>query len=710
MKYLGTKYACFLIIVTLSNFSLNAQEISKEFLYGACIYPEIMERHEWQSMLDYMKKASMNVMRVAESAWGVIHTAPEEYDFQWLDHYLEDAEDKGIKSILGTSSYVPPLWLINEHPEIITVREGQRDYPLVKKNPEITNLIYQRYVLEYTGRIADRYKNNKNVIGWQLDNEIDIGLKSYIENGSAQKAWHNWLANKFDAPSELSEKFQLDIFGLRVSSFNQIPLIRSKHENWSPVGIRFNYWQYRRDMIFDFFDRQRQALNLGGTGQWITTNWTGPWKALTNDPRAGKVLDVSGIDFYHPSDSKPGHWKHLGYQLDLNRSIQEKKGFLVMETGLGVTGNNSMNQFIDWAGGAMIQKDRFFMQNIFPAAFGATGLLYWTGNRIHGSHAPYYGGVVGWNGEPELEYPWVQEVGRFYKKWGEKLIAEPVEAAVAVFTDYDQRAALEVINHIENSNDITVDVFDIFHKMGVGVDALNSEQILKKDKLAQYALIVIPTASIMADTQIVNAFRTYVENGGKLMVSPLTDYLTENGIFQKQLGLNIQALTGSKILTTRMFGGPTAVDYRLPYVEMKNSNLAFPTMDMDGLAEFLSSSDGVEILAEFKSENTVLEGYPAITRNRIKKGEVIKLAFWPNDEFLFSLMSEVLDEYLIISEKPSQGIYIVPRSDGSRFIINTSKDKADISLKGTFKNRMDEKVVSGRTELKPYQVLWLDQE
>lgn len=692
----------------LGAWTLQAQNLSKDFLYGACVYPEIMERNEWKTMLAHMKNADMNVTRVAESAWGLIQTSSDTFDYEWLDDYLEDAEEAGLKSILGTSTYVPPIWLVSEHPDIITVREGQRDYPLTKKNPDITHPIYQKTALQYIRKMGSRYRNHPNVLGWQLDNEIDIGLKSYIENESAEKAWQNWLANKFDSPQELNEKLQLDIFGLRVNAFDQIPLLLSKSAEWSPVGIQFNYWQYRRDMIFNFFEEQRRALGLEGTGQWITTNWTGPRNSLTNDPRAAEILDISGIDFYHPSDSRPGHWKYLGYQLDLNRSVHRDNGFLVMEVGIGVTGNTSMNQFTDWAGGAMIQQDRFFMQNVFPAAFGASGLLYWTGNRIQGSHAPYYGGVINRDGEPELEYPWVQDVGKFFKKWGSELIANPVKASVAVYTDFNQRAALEVVDHVEGSNDILVECFDVFHKIGIGVDAINDTQVIDDETLNRYSMIILATASIMGDAQRLNALRAYVKQGGTLLITPLTDYLTGNGIFMNAIGSNIKSLSGTEIKTTRMFGGPTAKDYELPRVVMKDSNRNAPKMEMKGLAEFLKLVKNTEVLARFESDATILDGYPAITRKKINKGATIKLAFWPDSDFLFAFLTAFLGEESLVTERPDLGIHIVPRTDGSYFIVNTTNETQEVSLKEASKNRIDSKTFSKKASLKPYEVLWLD--
>lgn len=53
-------------------------------------------------MLEHLKRANMNVVRVAESAWGTLQTAPKEYQLAWLDQFLADSETLGFRAILGT--------------------------------------------------------------------------------------------------------------------------------------------------------------------------------------------------------------------------------------------------------------------------------------------------------------------------------------------------------------------------------------------------------------------------------------------------------------------------------------------------------------------------------------------------------------------------------------------------------------------------------
>ena len=703
---LGSFLFAFIYVTTFCN---GQDFATDEFLYGACVYPEIQSRAEWQQMLRYMKEADMNVVRVAESAWGNIQIAPDEYQFEWLDQFLQDAQAQNLKAILGTSTYVPPSWLIRQHPSLLRVEQNHAAYPLIKKSPAISDSAYQHYAMRYIERMGERYRDHPNVIGWQLDNEIDLTLNSIYQNPSEQRQWQQWLRTEFGSPEALNERLQLKIFGLEAAGFEDVPIPRADYLKYISVGIEMNYWKFRRDQIFDFFQQQIQALGTDDS-QWVTTNWVSNWKALTDEPRARQLLDVSSMDVYHPSDVKPNHWKNVSFHFDLNRSVQDHQQFIVMETAIGISGNTAMDQFTDWAGGAMIQRDRFMMQNIFPAAFGASGLLYWTGNRIHGSHAPYYGAVVGWNGQPTLEYPWVKELGSFYKKWGKVLLQAPVRADVAVFTDYDQRLALETVEHITGSGRITVDLFDTFHRLGYGVDGINREQIKNLGKLSQYSLLVLASSTTLADTSVISSLQQYVEQGGKILVTPLCDYVTDDAIMIRQPGSHLEPLVGAKIIATRMFGGPTAHDYPLPQVRWKDHHGEPLKMELNGLAEFLELDSGAQVLATFVSEPTLLHDYPAVVRQKRQQGEVVKLAFWPDQHALSAWLTQWVPlKDPIIGEIAPLGVHLVPRSDNSCFLINTTHEEQLVQLLGNFTDRIAGRSYQDSTTLPPYQVLWLQQ-
>ena len=61
-----------------------------EFLYGATVYPEFLTPDQRTRMLNEFQRAHFNVVRVGESSWGSLETAPGVYNFGWLREFLDE--------------------------------------------------------------------------------------------------------------------------------------------------------------------------------------------------------------------------------------------------------------------------------------------------------------------------------------------------------------------------------------------------------------------------------------------------------------------------------------------------------------------------------------------------------------------------------------------------------------------------------------------
>jgi hypothetical protein len=80
-----------------------------------------------------------------------------------------------------------------------------------------------------------------------------------------------------------------------------------------------------------------------------------------------------------------------------------------------------------------------------------------------------------WTGQPEPDFAWVVETGEFFRKWGEVLLRNPVKPRAVVVTDFNQRAALQAYPHISSSHAVLPKVFDALHRLGIDVDAINTQ-------------------------------------------------------------------------------------------------------------------------------------------------------------------------------------------------------------------------------------------
>ena len=84
----------------------------KNILYlGAAYYPEDWDESEQASDIVKMKEAGINIVRMGEFAWHNMEPREGEFDFEWLHRVVDRLGKAGIKTILGTPTATPPVWL-----------------------------------------------------------------------------------------------------------------------------------------------------------------------------------------------------------------------------------------------------------------------------------------------------------------------------------------------------------------------------------------------------------------------------------------------------------------------------------------------------------------------------------------------------------------------------------------------------------------------
>ena len=80
-------------------------------LFGAAYYDEYMPFDRIETDMQMMKKANMNVIRIAESTWSTLEPQDGVFDFTHLDRMLDAAEKYDMHVIIGTPTYAIPSWL-----------------------------------------------------------------------------------------------------------------------------------------------------------------------------------------------------------------------------------------------------------------------------------------------------------------------------------------------------------------------------------------------------------------------------------------------------------------------------------------------------------------------------------------------------------------------------------------------------------------------
>src|SRR5688500_20392990 len=86
---------------------------------GAYYYPEQWPQDQWERDFDLMAAMGLQIVHMGEFAWFSLEPHASEVQFAWLDRCVDMARKRHIDVILCTPTAAPPVWLVQEHPEIL---------------------------------------------------------------------------------------------------------------------------------------------------------------------------------------------------------------------------------------------------------------------------------------------------------------------------------------------------------------------------------------------------------------------------------------------------------------------------------------------------------------------------------------------------------------------------------------------------------------
>jgi len=449
-----------------------------------------------------MKSAGLNVVRMSEFAWSKMEPKAADFHFDWLDRAINLLAENGIASVLGTPTAAPPAWLVQTYPDMLAVEEngnrvqfGNRCHYCVN-SPEF-HLATQRIV----HAMAEHFGSNRNVIGWQIDNEYN--RVCYCER--CRTLFQKYLAEKYETLEELNEHWSTAYWSQSYSSWDQIPIPIGGHNPGLMLEFkRFiteSYKQFQKVQI----DQLRPYLS---DSVWVTHNFMG-WFDGFDHYRINEDLDIASWDWYIGT----GHHNYLktGAVHDLTRGFKNRN-FWVIETQPANVNWTSLNNVLNKGEGRAMAWHAI--------AHGADAFLYWQWRSALNGQEQYHGSLVDQSGQPRPFTTEVQRLGQEFKKNSQLIAGSVVKAHVAMLNDYESRWSIQWQPHHRDFDYVAHfnHYYRSFAKRNISVDILSALSLTDASQLLEYKLIIAP-ALLIVNEQLAVVLRDYVEQGGHLILT-----------------------------------------------------------------------------------------------------------------------------------------------------------------------------------------------
>ena len=601
--------------------------------FGVQYYPEHWPRERWPIDAEMMQRAGVNVVRMGEFAWSAYETHEGVFDFSWMEEAIALFARHGIQTILCTCSRTPPPWVYAKYPDIANVwKDGKPStcdsrYGVAIGHPEFIALSQK-----IDEKIIRHFAGNKNIVAWQIDNEIGSANDSY--SPSDHQKFQAYLQEKYGSPEALNAAWGRHFWSLTFTDFKEVPLPKQNPQ------IALEYRRFLSAMNVSFTARRADLIHRCDPGKPITTNFQNLYASHTDYNELARIIDVSGMNHY------PTRTPELA--IDYYRGAGDTVWALEQHTRLGN---------VDTPDG------RMRLWAWMTIAHGANALVYFRWRQCRWGNEQFGDGLLPHSGQANRFYRDLSRLGSELATVGAAIEATRPRASVAIVMNYESRWSLEAakMNRALEPVDEAATYHEALSKHVTAIDALEPMA-----DLSPYALVIAPRLW-MVTPALANHLSAYVANGGTLCLTAGSGMVDEYGAsFPTPRPGLLNDLTGITI-------SDFACDKHLQLPLESTATNTVSTLQAALVAEEMHPTTAEVVAAHSGGWRN---GLPAITRNRVGKGQVIYVGVGLDTESVAELVRWLcLESGVPQGDDRPDGISVYERVGNDQkflFIINWS--------------------------------------
>ena len=513
---------------------------------GVYYYPEHWDSTQWERDFKNMAKLGFEFTHFAEFAWAQLEPEEGHYDFKWLDRAVELATKYNLKVIMCTSTATPPVWLVRKYPEILVKNEnGTVNDHGSRQNASFSSTFYRKYSLKMVEELARRYGNNKQIIGWQIDNEP---RKFHDYNNDAQLRFREWLKQKYKNIDTLNKAWGTNFWSGTYSDFQQINI--PLYAEWGMnLHQKLDHNRFSDQETATFLDEQATVIRkYASPDQWITSNYI-------------PMYDVGYPGMSHKLDFT-AYTRYMVYGAD--RGIGNK-GYRVGEYSRIAMANDFFRPMAGYYGVMELQPGQVNWGSINSQPLpGAVRLWLWHvfagGSKFTCTYryrAPLYGyeqyhyGIVGTDGITPTpggkEFSqFIQDINVLRKKYNTQNVLPKsyTNRKTGILFNADNVMAINQNKQTTewNTEGHFLKYYKALKSFGAPVDFIRDTT-----NFSEYPFLIVP-AYQQIDKQLIAKLTSYAENGGHLVLSCRTGHQDRDGhLWEAPFAQPIYNLIGAQI-------------------------------------------------------------------------------------------------------------------------------------------------------------------
>ncbi len=598
-------------------------------------YPEHWDESRWAEDIRLMKENGIDAVRLFEFAWSRMEKANGKFEFAWVHRVMKLLDENDMHVVLCTPAAAPPVWLTQRHPECVRMDEvGHRASHGGRRHYCASSETYRNYCKRIAVRMHKELGKYKNVIAWQVDNELGFN-RCFCS--SCDERFRESMRRKYRSLKALNEAWGGAFWSIDFWDWEHLHVPRGTdpeaNPNTSPEMCQAAC-QFYSDTIIDFMEEQIKALRDAGCKLPISTNMMANFDEVDYWEMA-KHVDFVGWDnytFLHTLASN-------SFACNLMRSLKNGQPTWTFENGVETyPGFNIVQALSSIAHGEEVHT-----------------LFRWRSCAF--AHEMDLQGLVDWGGTPTEKLAEIKELTGILESL-QHIELPPVTCNVAMIFSYQNYWATN--KYYGSYWSETTDFYQALFDFGYICDMVEPTADLSK-----YDLVLAPGLSLVGDDALEN-IRDYVKNGGVLLAGRKTFCKTDSASFRQSVHPALPDMFGARVVETMSAEDRCDVMhsiYRPPFPELSYQlrGKALNRARTEGWFEVLETSTArtISTYAEGMFKNR-----PAVCENTFGNGLAIYCGVKTAREGLRGLVARALRAGGIrdLVEVP-QGLQLVRRGD-----------------------------------------------
>lgn len=663
--------------------------------FGAAYYPEHWPREWWETSAKLMKEAHFNVVRLAEFAWAKLEPNEGEYDFSWLDEAIEVLAREGIKVIMSTPTATPPKWLLDKYPEIYP-----RDaYGRVKgfgsrRNYCFNSKDYHRETKRIVSIISGYFKDNPNVIAWQIDNEFGCHGDTYCFCANCLEEFKGWVRKKYQSIDKLKQAWGTVFWSQTYKNWDELIFpaytaceqLNQRTFAHNP-GLLLDYSRFCSDSVIAYQKLQIEELKASGCTLPMTHNLMGHFSDIDYF-QLGKDLDFVSWDNYVTDQWNRSDYKSKSMAHDLMRGIKEKN-YWMMEQQSGPCGWSAF--------GDTPMPGQLRLWTFQSIAHGADAIVYFRWRACTFGTEEYWYGILDHDGIPRRRYKEIQQTGKELERLSDLLVDSEVIAEVAIVKSYDNLWSHrhQTHNHHFDYNNLLIDYYK-----GLITNNINTDVVSVSTDLTRYKIVFMPAFNLVNE-EIRKRVEAYVIEGGTLILTFRSGTRNwDNSMTTETLPGYFKNLAGVEVYEFDSLNYGRTVKIQGDMGEGKAA-----------LWCDILKPEGAKTIAFY--QEAYYRGEAAITVNTYGKGNVYYVGCDIDEELTKKLVREITRSagVLPVFDWTIEGVEVVKKQKDLKeffILLNHNDHPVNIDFKNTYSELISEKEVKTGLTLEAFGVAILE--